>query len=268
MAITAEATSDHEQQPAPGQAVTVQLAVQGWAVTRPGPRQPARRPLRPGRLTSRRFRPNHLPASTSKGAHVSALFDRENPPRRHPRDDDDDTAEIPVPATTDPDQPDDADDGDFSAADHARGRLRPTTRTRRLKASLLLGAYTLASLGSAWLAVLAFLRLNAIVMVMMIAAAMWLGRDAVRLARWLGHLDHGTQPGPRASNASSPACWPPCTSGCSSTGCCTSSPDLPLLLAGKRTTSRQLPCHTFPEAPHALPRPPPPARRHRPAPGR
>lgn len=49
-------------------------------------------------------------------------------------------------------------------------------------------AYTPASLGSAWLAILAFLRLNAIVMVLMIAATIWLGRDAVGLARWLVHL--------------------------------------------------------------------------------
>jgi len=34
---------------------------------------------------------------------VSALFDRENPLRRHPRDDD--TAEIPGPATIDPYDP-------------------------------------------------------------------------------------------------------------------------------------------------------------------
>jgi hypothetical protein len=119
---------------------------------------------------------------------VSALFDHENPPRRQP---DDDTAEIPVPGTIDPHEPD---DGSLPATIHEHSRLRPTTRTRRLKASFLLGAYTCACLGSAWLAVLAFLRLNSLLMVMMIAAAMWLGRDAVRLARWLGHPDHAAQP--------------------------------------------------------------------------
>ena len=117
---------------------------------------------------------------------MSALFDREHPPRRHPRDAD--TAEIPVPATTDPD------DGDFAATDHEPDRLQPTSRTARLKASLLLGGYTLASLGSAWLTVLAWLRLNALVMVMMIAAAMWLGRDAWRLGRWLVRPDAAAQP--------------------------------------------------------------------------
>jgi hypothetical protein len=110
---------------------------------------------------------------------VSALFDREHPPRRPVRDVDD-TAEIPVP-TIQPDQPDD----DLAPAGaEESGRLRPSTRTR-LKASLLFGAYTAACLGSTWLAVLAFLRLNAVVMVLMIAAAMWLGLDAVRLGRWL-----------------------------------------------------------------------------------
>jgi hypothetical protein len=119
---------------------------------------------------------------------VSALFDREHPPRRHPRDVDDDTAEIPVPI--DPHDPDLTDD----PADADRSRLRPTVRVRRIQTVLLLGAYAPACLGSAWLAFLAFLRLNALVMVMMIAAAIWLGRDAVRLARWLVHLDHAAQP--------------------------------------------------------------------------
>ena len=119
---------------------------------------------------------------------MSALFDRENPPHRHPRDADD-TAEIPIPAAIDPHQPD---DGSLPAVDHQGGRLRPTSRTARLKASLLLGAYTLATLGSAWLTVLAWLRLNAIVMVIMTFAAIWLGGDGVRLARWLlRHPDPG-----------------------------------------------------------------------------
>ena len=118
---------------------------------------------------------------------MSALFDRENLPRRQPRDDD--TAEIPVPAIIDPHDP----DLTYDPAEADRGRLRPTSRARRIQAALLLGAYTLASLGSAWLAVLAFLRLNSLVMVTMIAAAMWLGRDAWRLGRWLARPDTAAQ---------------------------------------------------------------------------
>jgi hypothetical protein len=111
---------------------------------------------------------------------VSALFNREHPPRRHPHDGDDTTAEIPVP-TIHLDQPDDA---PSSADGDEQGRLRPTARTR-LKAGLLLGVYACATLGSVWLMVLAFVRLNSVVMVLMIGAAMWLGRDAIRLGRWL-----------------------------------------------------------------------------------
>jgi len=124
---------------------------------------------------------------------VSALFDRENPPSRHPRDDD--TAAIPAPDLGyDPHDP----DLTYDPADADHGRLRPTTRARRLQTVLLLGAYTPACLGSAWLAVLAYLRFNALVMVMMIAATIWLGRDAVGLARWLAGLDQAVQP-PRLS---------------------------------------------------------------------
>ncbi len=117
---------------------------------------------------------------------MSALFDRENPPPRQPRDDD--TAEIPVPAIIDPHDP----DLTYDPAEADRGRLRPTSRAR-IQTVLPLGAYTLASLGSAWLAVLAFLRLNSLVMVTMIASAMWLGRDAVRLVRWLARPDTATR---------------------------------------------------------------------------
>jgi len=112
------------------------------------------------------------------------MFDRENQPRRQPRDDED-TAEISVPATIDPHDP----DLTYDPADADRGRLRPTIRARRIQTVLLLGAYVPACLGSAWLAVLAYLRFNALVMVVMIAAAIWLGRDAVGLARWLHQLD-------------------------------------------------------------------------------
>jgi hypothetical protein len=115
---------------------------------------------------------------------VSALFDRENRPRRHPRDVDEDTAEIPTSATIDPHDP----DLTYDPTESGRSRLRPTIRARRIQTVLLLGAYAPACLGSAWLAVLAYLRFNALVMVMMIAAAMWLGRDAVGLVRWLVHL--------------------------------------------------------------------------------
>jgi hypothetical protein len=113
---------------------------------------------------------------------VSALFDREHPPRRHAHGVDDDTAEIPQPAIVDPHDP----DLTYDPADANRHRRRPTTRARRLRTALLLGAYAAACLGSAWLAFLAFLRLNPIVMVLMIAATIWLGGDAVRLIRWLG----------------------------------------------------------------------------------
>jgi hypothetical protein len=95
---------------------------------------------------------------------------------------DDDTAEIALPATVDPHDP----DLTYDPADADSGRLRLTSRARRIRTALLLGAYMCACLGSAWLAFLAFLHLNAIVMVLMIAAAMWLGVDAVRLIRWLG----------------------------------------------------------------------------------
>jgi hypothetical protein len=43
-----------------------------------------------------------------------------------------------------------------------------------------------ACLGSAWLAVLAWLHLDAIVMVLMLAVAIWFSVDAVSLIRWLG----------------------------------------------------------------------------------
>ncbi len=101
---------------------------------------------------------------------MSALFDREHPPRRHPPEVDADTVEIPVPGA------------------HQPGRLRPTTRTHRIQASLLLAAYVPASLGSAWLLVLAFLRLNLPVMVVMCGALVWFVPDTVRLVRWLRRL--------------------------------------------------------------------------------
>jgi hypothetical protein len=63
---------------------------------------------------------------------------------------------------------------------------------------LLLAAYVPASLGSAWLLVLAFLRLNLPVMVVMCGAVVWFVPDTVRLARWLHRLDRGAQP-PRPS---------------------------------------------------------------------
>jgi hypothetical protein len=113
---------------------------------------------------------------------VSALFDREHPPRRRSHGVDDDTAEIPLPATVDPHDPDLA----YDPADADRARRRPIARARRIRTALLLGAYVSACLGSAWLTVLAWLRLNPIVMVLMLAAAIWLGGDAVRLIRWLG----------------------------------------------------------------------------------
>jgi hypothetical protein len=114
---------------------------------------------------------------------VSALFDRDHPPRRRPRDADDDTAEIPIPTTHTPDH----DDQD-------RGPLWPTTRARRLQATLLLAAYVPASLGSAWLLGLAFLRVNLLVMLLMCGALVWLVPDTVRLARWLRHPDQDAQP--------------------------------------------------------------------------
>ena len=111
---------------------------------------------------------------------MSALFDRENPlPRRPPEDD---TAEIYPPATIDPRDP----DLTYDPAEADRARLRPTTSERRIRPVLLLGAYAVACLGSAWLAILAFLRLNPIVMVMMVAATIWLSLDTVSLIRWLG----------------------------------------------------------------------------------
>jgi hypothetical protein len=115
---------------------------------------------------------------------VSTLFDREHPPRRdigHAGDGaDDDTAEIP--ATVDRHDP----DLTYDPADADRARLRPSLRARRRQMVLLLGAYVPACLGSAWLTILAFLRLNPIVMVLMIAATIWLGLDTVSLIRWLG----------------------------------------------------------------------------------
>jgi hypothetical protein len=118
---------------------------------------------------------------------VSALFDRDHPPHRRARDADDDTAELPVPTDT----PDYADD---PPVDRHLGRLRPTTRARRIQGGLLLAAYTPASLGSAWLLGLALLRVNLLVMFMMCGALVWLLPDTVRLARWLRHLDDAAQP--------------------------------------------------------------------------
>jgi len=118
---------------------------------------------------------------------MSALFDREHPPRRNPRGDED-TAEIPIPTTIEPHQPDDSP----PSSGHQQRRPQPLSRATRLKTALLLGAYTIAALGSVWLTVLAFLRLNAIVMALMVGAAIWLGGDGVRLARWLlRHPDPG-----------------------------------------------------------------------------
>ena len=118
---------------------------------------------------------------------MSALFDRDHPPRRRPRDADD-TAEIPVPTYTTTDHADDPPD------DQDRSPLRPTTRARRIQGVLLLAAYVPASLGSAWLLGLAFLRVNLLVMVLMCGALVWLVPDTVRLARWLGHPDQDAQP--------------------------------------------------------------------------
>ena len=112
---------------------------------------------------------------------MSALFDREHPRGGHAHGVDDDTAD-PQPATVDPHDP----DLTYDPADADRHRRRPTARARRIRTALLLGAYVSACLGTAWLAFLAFLRLNPIVMVLMIAATMWLGVDAVSLIRWLG----------------------------------------------------------------------------------
>ncbi len=117
---------------------------------------------------------------------MSTLFDREHPPRRYPRGNDD-TVEIPVPATNTSHGADDA------SADQDGGRLRPTIRARRIQASLLLTAYTSASLGSTWLLFLAFLRTNLTVMLVMCGALVWLVPDTVRLARWLHRLNHGAQ---------------------------------------------------------------------------
>ncbi len=122
---------------------------------------------------------------------MSALFDREHPPRRHPRNAaDDDTAPIRVPATY---NPHDLDGGYGPPIDYDSSRPRSTTRTRRLQASLLLAAYTTANLGSAWLLVLAFLRLNLPVMLVMCGALVWLAPDTVQLARWLARPDDGAQ---------------------------------------------------------------------------
>ncbi len=112
---------------------------------------------------------------------MSALFDCEHPPRRQPHDADDDTVEIPVPVPA-------ADTPDDTADQQGRGRLRPTVRARRLQAVLLLAAHAPASLGSAWLLVLAFLRSNFAVMVVMCGALVWLVPDTLRLARWLHQL--------------------------------------------------------------------------------
>jgi hypothetical protein len=62
---------------------------------------------------------------------MSALFDREHPPRRHPRNDED-TAEIPIPTTVEPPQSDDDPD---RAADQQR-RPQPQSRATRVKAAL------------------------------------------------------------------------------------------------------------------------------------
>jgi hypothetical protein len=128
---------------------------------------------------------------------VSTLFDREHPPRRHSYAADDDTVEISVP-TIDVHDP----DLTYDPAEADRGRLRLTLRARRLQAALLLAAYVPASLGSAWLGFLAFLRINFAVMAVMCGALAWLVPDTVRLARWLYQLGRrraGRRPPPRLS---------------------------------------------------------------------
>jgi hypothetical protein len=119
---------------------------------------------------------------------VSALFDRENPPPRRPPKDD--TAEIHPPATLDRRDP----DLTYDPADADRAKPQPTTRARRLKAALLLAAYTPASLGSTWLLFLALLRLNLPVMLVLTGALAWLVPPTVRLARWLRHPDRSGYP--------------------------------------------------------------------------
>ena len=118
---------------------------------------------------------------------MSALFDREHPPRRHG---DDDTAENLIPTTVEPHQPDGT-----RPSGYQESPPQSLSRSPRIKTTLLLGVYTPATLGSAWLAILAFLRLNAIVMVLMTVAAVWLGLEAVGLARWLlGHARQQPRP--------------------------------------------------------------------------
>jgi hypothetical protein len=115
---------------------------------------------------------------------VSALFDREHPPR-HPHGGDD-TAEIPIPANFTPHDPD---HGSSPPAGQDGGQLRFATRARRIRAVLLLAVYAPASLGSAWVLGLAFMHLNLVVMLLMCGALVWLVPDTVRLARWLGWSD-------------------------------------------------------------------------------
>lgn len=113
---------------------------------------------------------------------MSALFDRDNPPRRQPYADDD-TAEIPIPTGSPCSEYGDP-------AHHRPGsQPRSTGRSRRRKNRLLLVVCTTACLGSAWGLGLALLRLNLTVMLLMTGLVVWLLPDTVRLARWLHQPD-------------------------------------------------------------------------------
>jgi hypothetical protein len=97
---------------------------------------------------------------------VSAIFDRHDP--------DDDTAELGPPIPTD------------HHATHARpSRPRPTTGLRRAWGVAIFCCYLVTLASAAWLLAEAFLHLQALVMVLAVAALIWLGPDARRLYQWL-----------------------------------------------------------------------------------
>jgi hypothetical protein len=100
---------------------------------------------------------------------VSAIFDQHDP--------DDDTAELGPPLRdTDHDQAD--------SADARPSPLRPTG-LRRLHGMAIFCCYLVTLVSAAWLLAEALLHLQAPVMVLAVAALIWLGPDARRLYQWL-----------------------------------------------------------------------------------
>jgi hypothetical protein len=101
---------------------------------------------------------------------VSAIYDRHDP--------DDDTADLgpPIPDT----------DHHEAVTSYVRpSRLRPSTRLRRVHGVAVFCCYLVTLASAAWLLAEALLHVQALVMVLAVAALIWLGPDAHRLYQWL-----------------------------------------------------------------------------------